>query len=477
MKVWLTSRTSFLSMIASNVSATWLTFVAGLVDRLPSAVQYGIGRTIRNRLLTVPVSGLSDSSKSKSAAPNYAEKIPVQEMHAVLVTGALGTGGVEAIVATLARRLPAFGVTTSVLCRASGVIADGLRHDGIHVVEAPDLHTASRYLQALPSGTVAQLHAAPTYLIEACTALSFPFIPVIHNTDINMTADDWSQEAHLVEPAPVVIAVSAIVRDFYVRHLPRPPTSSVVVIPNGVDLAPFTAQEITAERTRLSALIGANLDRATVFCCLARYELQKNLPGMVTSFLAASKDREDLHLVVAGPIVDWLEFRLADALRRTAPAGQRIHLLANSSARAILAASDACLLDSFFEGWPVAATEAVSAGLPLVISDVGGAIELVGTESQRGQLFANPASPPDVIDRYRIRRARRQVWRQDNQDAMKRAVLAVADSINEWRERRTSLTEEARSWLSSSTMVRTHADLLKKVASGENIVDSRMNFL
>lgn len=458
---------------AARVEAGFFSVLAWLVDALPSSVQYGFGRTLRNRLLATPVAGLEELTPTLLAAGELA-KMRMIEARVVLVTGGMGTGGVEAVVATLARRLPAFGIATTVLCRAGGATADGLRRDGIDVVEAPDLHAASAYLQSLPAGTVAQLHGAPAHLVEACTARSLPVVPVIHNTDINMSAEDWDQEARLVAPAAVAVAVSSTVRDFYLRHLPRGAAQpTVTVIPNGVDLAPFTREEMSSARTRLASLVGADLSQAVVFCCLARYELQKNLPGLVTSFLAASKDRENLHLVVAGPVVDWLEFRLADALRRTLPAGRRIHLLGNSSARTILAASDACLLDSFFEGWPVAATEAVCAGLPLVISDVGGATELVGTQGQRGHVFANPASRPDAMNHIHIRTARRHVRQQGNQDEMKGAVHAVADALDGWRARRAGLAEEARSWLSSLSMVRSHADLLKKVAFGEDARQSQ----
>jgi len=436
-----------------------------LVDFGPDVVRFGKGRSVRRLLWSRPLLQLPPTTSGGTHA-DLAERVrpPVAEGSVVLVTRSLGTGGVEAIVATLARGLPSFGVRAVVLCEIAGETADALRADGIEVIECRDQDAAQQYLASLPTSTVAQLHNAPGHLIAACLSRRLPLIPVIHSTDMDLSPDQWEEQRELAERADASIAVSETVRDYFTHHLPGPTPSAITVIPNGVELT-VTDTDISASRSALSRLLSANLDGVIVFSCLARYNLQKNIAGLVSSFIGAAEERDDVRLVVAGPVDDWLEYALADAIRRASTASDRIHLLGTSDAAAVLAASDAFILDSFFEGWPVAATEAVAAGLPLLISEVGGATELVD-EGRRGWLFDNPAAAPQRLDYRSIQRARRSVDRQRNRLGLQHAVLAVAEGIDDWRSRRAELSSRARSSLASSRMVESHARVILEHAKG-----------
>ncbi|MGO8610190.1 glycosyltransferase, partial [Rhizobium johnstonii] len=77
-------------------------------------------------------------------------------------------------------------------------------------------------------------------------------------------------------------------------------------------------------------------------------------------------------------------------------------LLGNSDARTLLTAADAFVLDSFFEGWPVAATEAAAFGHPVILSDVGGARELVDRDPRRSVLIPNAAGAADGVSDRRV---------------------------------------------------------------------------
>ena len=165
-----------------------------------------------------------------------------------------------------------------------------------------------------------------------------------------------------------------------------------------------------------------------MFACLARYDAQKNIAGTVASFLAAARTSR-AHLVVAGDPSDWLEYRRADAIRRSHPDGDRVHLLGTSDAATLLCAADAFVLDSFFEGWPLAATEAVSAGLPLVISEAGGAAELVARAAPGSTLVSNASGAAAEVTDGRAAAARRRASRQSNAAAIAAAVTHVAQTV------------------------------------------------
>jgi len=52
------------------------------------------------------------------------------------------------------------------------------------------------------------------------------------------------------------------------------------------------------------------------------------------------------------------------------------------------------VLNSIYEGWSLAATEAVLAGVPIIHSDCGSGRELVGANGERGILIPNPIAAP-----------------------------------------------------------------------------------
>lgn len=452
--------------VAGSVVALFLTGVTAVVDLSPDWVRFGPGRGLRNRVLrrelpTVVATPHPVAKVEQSAR----DDLPRQTDHTVvLATRTLGTGGVEAVVSTLARNLPAWGADVIVACDRGGSTADELRSAGARVVEGLSAHAFEKLLAGLPPRSVVQLHnAAPDEILGSCARTTTPFINVVHTTDVNLRADDWAREYERAAAASATVAVSATVADYYVGHLPHPMTAEPVVIPNGFTESPPSPHEISEARARLGDALDVSLDSTVLFVCLARYDMQKNIPGLVSAFLAAARERTDIRLVVAGPVEDWLEPALADAIRKSHPSGDRVHLMGSSSARILFAAADAFVLDSFFEGWPVAATEAAAVGLPVVASEVGGIVELVGDPPTRGVVVANAAGDPRESDLPAIRRARRRPQRQSNRAELAEAIVQVRDRIDVWRGDRARLRSDAREQLSTEAMVSAHASVIAQV--------------
>lgn len=453
---------------AARAEAGFLGAVTAIVDASGDRVRYGWGHAVRRRLLQRPLRHFhGDASTDPPAVPQSLTRLdaPIDsEATVVLVTRTLGTGGVESVVATLARRLPSHGVRTVVLCERGGVTADALRDEGIRVEVGEGAGAVLDELVTASSPVVAQLHNAPEPLIEECAGRAIPLVPVIHTTDVNLSPQAWRAQEALARRSAETIAVSEIVREFTLQHWQDPTTASVLVVPNGVD----PARVVPGARDALGELVDADLDAdEVVFLCLARYDIQKNIPGLVSAFLELVERRPHARLVVAGPIEDWLEFSHADAIRRAHPDGGRVHLLGEGSAADLTSAADAFVLDSFFEGWPVAASEAIMAGLPVVLSDVGGARELVGPDGERGRLCANPAGDPATISLGDIRRARRRAGHQANRASVVLAMTRIVDEIAHWRADRAAAAREAAELLDADAMARAHARVVLAAAGSD----------
>lgn len=437
---------------ARSAAALWGVLVLA-TDLLPPRVRYGyvhrwtraafsrpLGALGPQEPTPVPASGdatasspgdaaASDPTSDASTSGDPPRDAPTADpVRCLLVADGLDIGGIGTVIETLAVGLAAHGVEPVVLCPEDGARAGRLRDAGIDVRIAPDTAAAAHAIrQTRPD--VIQLHSAPPQLERAAVDSRLPLIPVMHNTEIHFTRARWARFAALMARSGQAIAVSETVRAFHRRRVGD--GTPITVIPNGSPAVrtPSPAQRRRA-RAALSEVVGADIGEDVVFVCLARYDAQKNTAGLVAAFAAAVEQGAGaVRLVWAGDPSDAAELRRADALRRCSTAADRIHLIGNSDAATLLAAADAFVLDSFFEGWPMAATEAAAIGLPLVLSDVGGARELVARNAARSVLVPNATGPADQVTDARVRTARWRSADQPNAGALAVAVSAVAASV------------------------------------------------
>ncbi|MFI2753378.1 glycosyltransferase family 4 protein [Cellulomonas sp. P22] len=402
--------------------------MVSLTDLTPPGLRYGYVHPLARVLLQRPLAVLAPVEGAAFAPSATSHPTPPSDLRCGLLADALDVGGVGRVVEMLAEGLRPTGIDPVVVCPAEGARTARLRALGIEVIVAPDARTASEALTGARLDAV-QLHSAPDHLADAARATGAPLLPVLHNTEIHYSPERWRSTAALFARAHRVIAVSALVRQFHVERLPGTAEKVVVVANGSMPLPAVTTEVRTRARAALARTLGAPLDDEVVFACLARYDSQKNVAGTVASFLTAGAGDLRVRLVVAGDPSDWLEHRRADAIRRSHPDGHRVHLLGSSDAATLLSAADAFLLDSFFEGWPLAATEAVAAGLPLVISEAGGAAELVERARAGSVLVSNASGPAAAVTDARARAARRRATHQPNAREVAAAVTAVAREV------------------------------------------------
>jgi glycosyltransferase involved in cell wall biosynthesis len=185
------------------------------------------------------------------------------------------------------------------------------------------------------------------------------------------------------------------------------PRHRLVVIPNGIDLAPF--QHAGAARAATRAELGI-ADGQFVWLAAGRLEAQKDYPTLLAALAAlsalpaesaetalsspsagASSARSGLDhcLLIAG------KGRLRHELEAAAAEmglGPRVRFLGvRSDIPELIAASDAVVLSSRFEGLPNVVMEAMAGARPVVATRVGGAPELV--EDGVSGILVHPGDP------------------------------------------------------------------------------------
>lgn len=168
------------------------------------------------------------------------------------------------------------------------------------------------------------------------------------------------------------VAVSSDERRFALGRLHIPP-DRISNIPNGVDtqrFRPASSPERAALRRAFNLPPGA-----VVLGAISRLSLQKDPATLYRAFALACESRPDLHLlhVGSGELGGEIE-KLAADLGLT---GRVTRLAYMKDSTAFYQAIDGFILTSTYEGLSLAALEALSADLPLVLSRAPGNIDLL----------------------------------------------------------------------------------------------------
>lgn len=187
-----------------------------------------------------------------------------------------------------------------------------------------------------------------------------------------------------------MVAVSHGIADELRRYFPRM-ASRVTVIPNGVDYVEFRPDPDA--RARLRKALGLE-DGDLVAVFVAGTWEQKG--GPIAS--AGVGDSGRWHLVVGGHAVPesgrWLNGRPG--------MDDRMHLSGHGAGfrpSELYAAGDAFVFPTSYEGFSLATLEAAAAGLPLLISRVGGAEELLIDGETGFFIDRTPESISHALDR------------------------------------------------------------------------------
>ena len=336
-----------------------------------------------------------------------------------------------------------------------------LRSNGVEVQEADESNALAWIQRWCPD--VISAHGAQTWVFAVAQQVGVPYVDTLHGIHTLFGAD-WRWHAEAVRGAGLsaVVAVSELVREQYLAGNRDFPPARIVSIPNGVDEERRSGGDRTAARGRLG------LTDEYLFVSLARYCLQKNSYGLLSAFGELARRRPEVHLVIAGRPDDIRYYRQVRRLRKSLPCGDRIHLRDHMPAPAeLLAAADGFVLDSFFEGWSLASMEALCAGVPVVLSDVGGAREQIGGDAARGYLVANPLGDPLSMNWESVgaARYRPQVNRDDFVKAMENLVVERKGYLRN----RGRLATESTERFSADVCLARHAAVLHAVATGADL--------
>ncbi|MGZ8217017.1 glycosyltransferase [Methylomagnum sp.] len=148
------------------------------------------------------------------------------------------------------------------------------------------------------------------------------------------------------------------------------------IIPNGFDGEAFRPD--AEARRSFRAEIGAD-ERTVLIGLIARFHPMKDHGNLLRAVSLLRDSPDDVRLALAGPGIESGNAALAGMIESCSLSG-RVHLLGERGDMArIMAGLDVlCMSSAYGEAFPMAVGEAMAAGLPCVVTDVGDAAWLVG---------------------------------------------------------------------------------------------------
>ncbi|WP_017556899.1 glycosyltransferase family 4 protein [Nocardiopsis baichengensis] len=311
-------------------------------------------------------------------------------------------GGVQQHVGDLAEALIGLGHRVSVLApcdEGAGeappphVVSAGravpVPYNGSVARLAFGVRAAARVRRWLREGAFDVLHvhepAAPSLSLLACWAAEGPIVATFHTSNPRSRAMAASAPAlrTALEKISGRIAVSEAARRTLVEHL----GGDAVLIPNGVAVHRFAAAEPLPGWPGPGGAIGflGRLD-----------EPRKGLRVLLEAFARLGRERPGLRLLVAGP-------GDAEQARAALPAGLRANLVAlgrvseADKARAYRSVDLFCAPNLGGESFGIVLTEAMSAGAPVLASDIPAFRSVLGG-GRAGELFGT-GDPADLAAR------------------------------------------------------------------------------
>jgi glycosyltransferase involved in cell wall biosynthesis len=303
----------------------------------------------------------------------------------VHVIGALAAGGAERFVVDLVRQLSKMGrrVELVVLSRrrdeAGGEMAKSLASDGVPIEVGPTVRVRFRtmawYARTIRArrDAIVHLHTTNTELVHYLTRPIVGdvggLVRTVHNTVLPDSGLSGFAFRHL--PAQVSIACGSSAMERHRDHL----RGQLLAIPNGVRFDwPIRSVEL-AEEARVELGLEPGLRHAV---CVGRMfgestrEAQKGHDLLIEAWRRSDAHRHArLHLLGDGPLRGTLE-RMA-----AGDSSIRFHGVRSDVSR-WLTAADLFVMPSRWEGLPIAAIEAIGAGIPCLFSSIEPLRELGG---------------------------------------------------------------------------------------------------
>ncbi|HRJ55842.1 MAG TPA: glycosyltransferase [Anaerolineales bacterium] len=307
-------------------------------------------------------------------------------MRVLQIIDSLRYGGAQKLMVTYAGQATVRGVDVTVVAlspKEAMPLAPQIEALGIPVVSFPadKLFTISRLsnlIKYVRDGKYSVIHSHLTYanILAGIVGLMThtPVVSTLHSVALDVRHShplrdrmEWLALRNFAR----VIAIGPSVEEAYSKLLKR----DMDLIPNAVNSGVVLS---SVERDAVRAGIGVNPSNFLLIS-VGRLSPDKCFDDLLRSFAIIHSQRPETTLVIAGDGISRAE--LEEQTKTLGLTDSVFWLGMRDDIPALLAASDMFVSASKREGLPIAILEAMMAGLPLVVTDVGESSSLVGADA------------------------------------------------------------------------------------------------
>lgn len=309
-------------------------------------------------------------------------------MKILYVITSTATGGAEKALLTLSSAMKDQGHHVRVIClKQLGAVAKSMEQNGIEVksiyshLPGQMLHRIKAEIESFKPDIVhAMLFRAIEYTRMACAGKDIKLLVTPH-FDLSKKSFFLRMTDSLLKGIDTLaVAESLSTAEYLIKHQ-HYLENKVYLLPNGIDKTKFYPDISLREKMRKQYSFHV---KTTVFICVARLAAVKNPMLLLQAFRNVWLRNPDVRLVYVGEGAE--RAKLEDFIRQAGLEKAVVLAGEQKDVNAYLNMADVFVLPSWEESLPLALLEAVSVGLPCIVSCVGDMPQWV-THGENGYVF------------------------------------------------------------------------------------------
>lgn len=295
-------------------------------------------------------------------------------------------------------------------------------------------------------------------MLDLVHAQNIPIVEVIHNMYVFFSDNDWKAEFSREAYFTKMIAVSELVKETYLTKNPHVPENKIIVIGNAADSNKIYGKD----REFIRSILGIEKS-STVFINVSSIDGRKNQLGLLSAFdYYYNTYNSDSYLILVGNVLsEYYNNEISGYLAELSSKDHIIKLPYYREIADLYYASDIFVMPSYFEGWSIAATEALYCGLPVIHSRCGSAIELTDN-GNNGIIISNPAGNISHISAEKLNETM-GCRVPENTDELIHAMKSIADNLSVWEKKKASNAAKNLMKYSVKNMIDSYIDCFTQI--------------
>lgn len=384
----------------------------------------------------------------------------LQKGYIAFMVDTLDKGGLEQIVALLSKGIRSYGIEIKVFCtKRGGSVAEQLKSEKIEVLEFGGNENKFNNYLIEKRPLLINTHYAKE-MLDVVYKNGIPMIEVIHNMYVFQDNNMWENERKIEPYFNKIIAVSKLVKEIYVKKHGNIEECKIEVIGNAACTDKIYGENRKFVRGKLNIP-----NDSVLFINVSSIDGRKNQLGLIAAFEIYNRTiNPNSYLIIVGNILsEFYDNAVMQFINEQECKNNILKLGYYHDIASLYNAADVFVMPSYFEGWSVAATEALYCGLPIIHSRCGSALELY-KDGKNGILISNPAGDITNVDSMSLSSMMGNRL-PENTEELVEAMCQITTNLEEWDKNRQLITCNALLEFSKEKMIKKYIECFEKVIS------------